>query len=280
MTHIDNAYEMHVHGGPSFIDRKYDWIELADTYREADFGGIVMKNQFGSTYIAAGLARARVPDLDIHSALTLNSFVGGINPTAVELAVEMSASVIWLPTLSADHFQSSGLVGDFPFSNQSLSVLDDGELIPEMHEILGILDDAEPAPLLGNGHLSPEETFAIVDAIEDNGFDVTLSITHADFSFMDLTLEQQVTLADRGAIIEKCYLPVVYDDLTISEMAESVVEIGADRCVLSTDHGQADNPSPEIAYRTFLEKLATEGISDDELAVMAAETPKKVLPAQ
>lgn len=278
MTQIENAYDMHVHGGPSFIDRKYDWIELAEYYQAAGFGGDRDENQFGSTYIAAQLARDRVPNLAIHSALTLNTFVGGINPTTVEHAVEMSASVNWLPTLSAEHFQSSGLIGDFPFSNQSLSVLEDGELIPEMHDVLGILDDADRTPLLGNGHLSSEETFAIVDAIDDNGYDVTLSITHADFSFMDLTVDQQVGLADRGAIIEKCYLPVVYDDLSMTEMADSIVEIGAERCVLSTDHGQADNPSPEVVYQSFLEGLAAEGLSDDELTAMAAETPETVLP--
>jgi len=43
---------------------------------------------------------------------------------------------------------------------------------------------------------------------------------------MNLTLEDQLALAERGAYIEKCYLPVVKGDTTIEAMAESVLEIG------------------------------------------------------
>jgi len=42
------------------------------------------------------------------------------------------------------------------------------------------------------------------------GLSVPYLVTHADFEFMGLDTETQTRLADRGAILEKCYLPVVH----------------------------------------------------------------------
>jgi hypothetical protein len=130
---------------------------------------------------------------------------------------------------------------------------------------------------LGNGHLSRRESFAVLDAMESMGMSIPYLVTHADFPFMGLSDDDQVELAERGAVIEKCYLPVARGDRTASEVAESIEEIGAGSCVISTDHGQADNPSPPEAYGSFVDSLREAGVAEEALRTMTGETPRELL---
>lgn len=271
----EGSLDVHVHAGPSLWTRKHDAIELAERVRGSPLDGIVLKSHFGNTYAHAGLARTRVPAVEIHSSVTLNSFVGGFNPTAVEFAIETGASVVWLPTFSA---ANAGTGRHFPFSDQSLSAVDDdGALRPAVHEVLRTVDAADRRVVVGTGHLSRAETFAVLDAIEDGRLDVPYMITHADADVMGLSVGDQIALADRGAVIEKCYRPVVTGQVSIGAMAESVGEIGPARCVLSTDHGQPDYPSPPDAYVDFVEELRDHGVDAAAIERMGA-TGRDLLP--
>ena len=89
--------DLHVHAAPSLWERKHNVFELARRYRDVDAAGFVLKSHFGTTFPQASLAAARVPEVDIHGALALNSFVGGFTPDAVTLAAENGCSVVWFP---------------------------------------------------------------------------------------------------------------------------------------------------------------------------------------
>lgn len=274
----EGAVDVHVHAGPSYFDRKYDAIELAERVADSPLGGIVLKSHFGNTAVPVGLAEARVPDVDCYRSVTLNSFVGGFNPVAVEHAIEVGARVVWFPTFSAANFQPSSIGRGFPFSNQELTATDDdGEVKPEVVDVLETVADRDSSVAVGNGHLSREESFAILEVIEERGLDLDYLITHADFEFMGLSVEDQVELAERGATIEKCYITAVYEDVTLDAMAESIREVGVEHCVLSTDHGQADNASPPDAYAEFVARLREQGFSADELRTMAVTNPRSLL---
>lgn len=274
----DGAVDLHVHAAPSHFDRKHDAIELAEVMAEAGMGGVVIKSHFGNTHKAAGLADARVDGIDVYSATVLNSFVGGFNPTAVEAALATGARIVWLPTFSAENFGPEVIGREFPFSNQSLTALnEEGVLKPEVRAVLETLADADRDVTLGNGHLGREESFAVLDAMEEMGLDVPYLVTHADFEFMNLSFEDQVAFAERGAVLEKCYLTHEMGDVTIEELVESIDVIGADQCVLSTDHGQADNASPPDAYAEFVDALLAAGVSESEIEQLAVETPRRVL---
>jgi len=94
------------------------------------------------------------------------------------------------------------------------------------------------------------------------GLSVPYLVTHADFEFMGLDTETQTRLADRGAILEKCYLPVVHGDISAAEFVASIRRIGIDHCIVSTDHGAVADESPPAAYETLLETLWNEGLSE------------------
>ncbi len=266
------AIDFHVHANPSLWERRHDAPELLALARERGLGGLVLKSHFGNTAWASALATAAEPGIDVYTSVTLNSFVGGFNPTAVELAAETGASVVWLPTFSAANF---GTDRHFPFSNQSLTATDgDGDLRPEARAVLETVADLDRHLVLGNGHLGPDETRTVLDALEAMGADdVPYLITHADSAFMGLSTADQVALAERGAVIEKCYLPVVKGDLSMDEMVASVREIGVEACLLSTDHGQPSNESPPVAYAAFCAGLRERGVTDDELTAMARDLP-------
>jgi len=273
---VSGAIDIHVHAGPSFFERKYDAIELADAFAASPMAGFVLKSHFGDTHKPARLAAKRT-DVDVYSAVALNSFAGGFNPVAVEHAVETGARVIWFPTFSAANFHPEGLGREFPFSRQDLRAIDDGGLRDEVVEVLETLADADRNVALGNGHLSREETFAVLDRMEAMGLSVPYLVTHADFPFMGLSVDDQIELAERGATIEKCYLPVHHGDCTIADVVASVERIGAEHCVVSTDHGQADNASPPEAYASFVSKLSDAGLGKNVLRTMTTETPRQLL---
>jgi hypothetical protein len=274
----DGAIDVHVHAGPSYFDRKHDALALAERIADSPLGGAVLKSHFGTTRVPAGIAGDRVPDVDLYPSVTLNSFVGGFNPVAVEHAIEVGARVVWLPTFSAANFDPSGIGRGFPFSNQALTATDgDGEVRPDVVDVLETVADRDPTVAVGNGHLSRAESLAVLDAIESRGLDLAYLVTHADFGFMGLSVEDQVELARRGAVIEKCYLPVCHGDVTIEGLAESVRTVGVESCVLSTDHGQADNASPPAAYAEFVARLRERGFGDADLRTMAVDNPRSLL---
>lgn len=277
MSDVAGAIDVHVHAGPSFFDRRYDAVELAEVAAEEDMAGLVLKSHFGDTHKPAGLA-ARRTDIDVYSSVTLNSFVGGFNPVAVEHALETGARVVWLPTFSAANFQPEVISRNFPFSRQSLRATDDdGSITDEVRDVLETMANADRSVPLGNGHLSREESFAVLDEMEAMELSVPYLITHADFPFMGLSVEDQIELADRGAVIEKCYLPVVHGDISVGEVVESIERIGVERCVLSTDHGQADNEPPPVAYAAFVDRLRDAGLDDDAIRTLTRDGPRRLL---
>lgn len=271
----DGAIDFHVHAAPSLWERKHDSVELANRAVESRLGGFVLKSHFWNTEPMAACARDQVPEVEIHSSIALNTFVGGFNASAVELAIETGVSVVWLPTFSAANFTTDRR---FPFSGQDLVALNaENELHEDARSVLEAVANADREVVLGNGHLGPRETYAILDALEEMGSEVPYLITHPESTFMGLTQEDQVTFAERGAYLEKCYLPVTKGDATVEEVVETVEAVGAERCVLSTDYGQPDNLSPPEGLWEFAERLIEAGLSKHDVSKMALETPSMLL---
>jgi len=113
--------------------------------------------------------------------------------------------------------------------------------------------------------------------MERLGVSDPLFVTHPDYEWTGLSAADQEALADQGAIVEKCYIPVVHGDATVAELVEGIDAVGAEHCVLSTDHGQPGNRAPSEAYATFCERLLDAGLSKADLEQMAVTTPRDLL---
>ncbi len=283
---LQGAIELHVHSSPSIFPRKQtDW-ELVENVWEARMAGVVIKAHEGETVNRATLLREKFPSLHIYGGLVLNAFTGGLSPLAVDIAIQMGAKVIWMPTLSAEQHQryyrqrSTGqLYGGakgFP-KTPPLKILDSkGKLLSEVVEILHLI--AEANIILATGHLSNQEVHVLVQEAKQLGIEKIL-IQHVDLGITRLPLEEQKKLASMGCILEKCYLACGpdFNNLTVAQMADSIREIGPESCVLVTDYGQQHNMPPVKALSTFIEQMLENGISESSIERMVSKNPKQLL---
>ena len=100
---------MHVHTTPDVCQRTYNDLELTAASIRAGARAIVIKGHHCSTVARAALCNAynrMAFDSNafvMYGGLALNYEAGGLNPKAVQTALEMGAKVIWLhPPLAAN----------------------------------------------------------------------------------------------------------------------------------------------------------------------------------
>jgi hypothetical protein len=101
---LRGATDPHVHSGPSLAPRALDHLELARQMSEAGFAAVITKDHDASGVTTALIARHH-PGLTtrVHSGVTLNDAVGGMNPYAVEHTAAMGGRVVFLPTLATEN---------------------------------------------------------------------------------------------------------------------------------------------------------------------------------
>jgi hypothetical protein len=283
---LEGAIELHCHSYPSIFPRKQtDW-ELIEDVKKAKMAGVVLKAHEASTVDRATLMRLKEPGLHIYGGLVLNEFTGGLSPKAVDAAIQLGAKVIWMPTISANehccHFgkKKTRLFNSekpLPNPEKGLTIFDDKKQIKQnVHEILALISEANIT--LATGHLSVEEVSALIGAAKEHRIEKIL-IQHADLGIAPVPIPYQKEFARKGAIIEKCYMACSEDfnDLSVSQMAETIREIGADSCVLVTDYGQEHNIPPIEALSHFVQEMIENGITDKEIQTMIVHNPKKLL---
>ncbi|HET8884505.1 MAG TPA: DUF6282 family protein [Candidatus Saccharimonadales bacterium] len=280
------AIELHCHSDPSIFPRlQTDW-ELIDDIKAAGMAGVVLKSHESLTSDRATLIRAKEPGLHVYGGLVCNYFTGGLSPSSVDVAIRLGAKIIWMPTLSSHQH-----MGDFAkkktrfFASerpliqpeQGLTIWDDQQnILPEVHQILQLIGEADI--ILATGHLSVAEVVALVDAAQDHGVTKIL-VQHADLGIAAIPLDIQIQLAQKGVMIEKCYLATGADfnDLSAAQMADSINQIGAESCVMVTDYGQEHNISPVQALSKFVDEMLANGISETAITQMIVANPRKLL---
>jgi len=283
---LEGAIEMHCHSYPSIFPRKQtDW-ELIEDVKKAKMAGVVLKAHEASTVDRATLLRLKEPSLHIYGGLVLNEFTGGLSPMAVDAAIQLGAKIIWMPTISANehccHFgkKQTRLFNSekpLPKPDQGLTIFDENKKIKKsVHEILALISEANIT--LATGHLSVVEVSALIDAAKEHRIEKIL-IQHADLGIAPVPIPYQKEFARKGAIIEKCYMACSEDfnDLTVSQMAETIRDIGSDSCVLVTDYGQEHNIPPVEALSQFVQEMIENGFTDKEIQTMIVHNPKKLL---
>lgn len=115
----------------------------------------------------------------------------------------------------------------------------------------------------------------MVDACADAG--TRCLVNHPFFRVVDLPIERQVALAERGAIMEYCAYSVrSTDGHDVERVAEAVERVGPGNCLLATDFGQADNPPVEGLAR-FAGALLDAGLGRETVGRLVADTPAGIL---
>jgi hypothetical protein len=273
-----------MHISPDVVERKVDDISLAKRFQELGMDGFVLKSHYGSTAERAAVVRAAVPGINALGAIALNRAVGGINPLAVEIAAREGARTVWLPTVDSvneSHERDAPPGAKVPvwvklqleLREQGIEIPpvpvvneQDKTVLPELREVLGMI--ARHNMVLATGHLSRDEIFAVVDAALEEGVR-DIVITHPEFPSQDLSPDDQKALADKGALLERCFTTPHTGKVTWERWIENIRAAGPERSVLSTDLGQVFNPPVEDGMALMVDRLLDAGFKEEEVYVMA-----------
>jgi len=104
---LQGTFDTHVHSGPDVLPRRFNDFDLAQLAQERGFGGFVLKSHHASTADRATLLRMLYPGVNVYGAIALNNPVGGLNPTAIDIAARLGAKVVWLPTVDSANEQEN-----------------------------------------------------------------------------------------------------------------------------------------------------------------------------
>jgi hypothetical protein len=282
---LEGALDIHIHTGPSIFPRLMNDHELAGAARRARMRGVVIKAHEGSTVERA----AQIDDakgLRVFGGIALNRFVGGLNPIALECALALGARIVWMPTLhAANHLAFFGKAGFHAQKSSTresavdaVEIVDaDGRLLPDTQAILDLMA-AHPDVALSSGHLSAPEVRLLFQEARRRGIGKLL-LTHPELPVSGFDLDFQIEMAGLGAMIERNVLPHFPDwgGVPISRTVAEVRALGAERCILATDFGQANKPTPPAGLADFCDSLLEHGLEEKAITTLINTNPANLL---
>jgi hypothetical protein len=288
---VRGGYDPHIHISPDVVERRISDVQLAQRFKELGLAGFGLKSHYTSTAERARVVSEAVPGVHVLGAITLNRAVGGLNPMAVEIAAREGARIVWFPTVSSENEQHEVLAADpngkvpvwvkFELSIREAGITPEpvpvvdgsGALLPETHAVLEVI--ARHDLVLATGHLARDEIFTLVDGAVEAGVK-TIVVTHPEFPSQRISPEDQVKLADRGALMERAFTTPHTGKCSWEQVFEATRAVGAERTVWSTDLGQVFNPPVEDGLALMADQFLAAGFSDEEVRAMAVENTRRV----
>ena len=284
---IQGAYDLQVHVAPDVIDRRIDDLDLAKEFLAHGLKGFVLKSHYIPTAERAAVVTKAVPGIEAYGAITLNHSVGGLNPVALEIAGRSGNKIVWFPTVDAANETAGRLDGPndkLPFwakiqreiaaagiTRPPMTVLNgEGKISEDARQCLELI--AKHDMILATGHLGRHEIFPLVKEARAVGVK-RIIVTHAEFPSQNLTAEEQIALADLGAIIEHCFTTYHTSKCPWETVFANIRAVGIERTMLATDLGQKTNPPVAEGYAEFAQRLLEAGFTGKEINQMAATIP-------
>ena len=272
---LQGSIDMHIHSGPdTILERRVDALQAARQAQEVGMRAIVLKSHEYPTAPLAYIVSREARNIAVFGSICLNLEIGGLNTHALEASAKLGAKVVWMPTFSsANDMRKKGLTGE------GITILDgEGKLLPVVEEILDIVKTYQM--VLATGHLSPSESFALVDEAIRKGIS-KIVITHAlgDMPGISyLSLEESCRMAEKDTFIEHCFSRTMpFRGLDPMDIVEWVRALGAEHCIMSTDLGQALNPAPAEGMRMMIATMLGCGLTEKEIELMVKVNPAKLL---
>jgi hypothetical protein len=288
---LHGAYDMHVHIDPDFVPRITDDISLARRCLELGLAGFQMKSHYTATAERARTVNAAVPGVHAIGAIVLNQAVGGMNALAVEIAAREGARTVWMPTVHSTNemreVHSFAAGAPLPVWMKFELELRDAGVAPEPVQILTPGGELRPETLavfavaarhqlvLATGHLNRHEIFAVVTGALAAGIKDVV-VTHPEFPSQNLSLHEQRVLAQKGALLERCFTTPFTGKVPWQHVFDCVRGTGAENNVLSTDLGQIFNPPVEDGLALFTDHLLRAGFTEEEVHTMAVRNTRRL----
>jgi Family of unknown function (DUF6282) len=292
---VRGAYDLHVHVAPDVPPRRIDDVALARRFAEVGLAGFGLKSHYTSTAERAQVVSGLVPEVEAVGTLTLNQAVGGMNPLAVEIAAREGARIVWMPTVDSPAEtagRSKPTLGDkvpqwarlqhelreLGLGVEPVHVTDvDGDLLPETHDVLRAI--ARHDLILATGHLARDDTFAVVDGALAEGV-TEIVVTHPEFTCQRFSIDDQVELARRGCLLERCLTTPFSGKTTWEHVFDGVRAVGVERTLFSSDCGNPDYPPVEDGLALWADRLLVAGFDEDDVGAMIVGQSRRLAGAQ
>jgi hypothetical protein len=294
-TLVRGAYDLHVHISPDVPKRRIDDVTLARRFGELGLAGFALKSHYTSTAERAQVVSGVVPGVEVVGTLTLNRAVGGMNPLAVEIAAREGARIVWMPTVDSPA-ETAGRTEPAPGANvpqwarlqhelrelglgvEAVEVTDaEGRPLPETRDVLRAI--ARHGLILATGHLARDDTFAVVDAALEEGVE-EIVVTHPEFTCQNFSIEDQVELARRGCLLERCLTTPFSGKTTWEHVFAGVRAVGVEHTLFSSDCGNPDYPPVEDGLALWADGLLGAGFDEDDVATMIVGQSRRLAGAE
>jgi hypothetical protein len=259
------AIDLHCHSGPAAMPRILDHHEALMDCAAAKFSALVYKDHFYLGTSHAMILEKLFPETNVKlfSGVALNNASGGINPHAVNHAINIGAKIVWLPTLSAaNHIEKLATEGkSFPKTAKRmldpipLSALDaNGKLSDDVKQVLDLI--AEGDIILAGGHLPASELHMVFAEGKKRGVK-KMMVNHPTYivGCSDEDIRQMVRL---GVYMEHSICMFVEGKAHKygpDKLAHLIEVAGVDHTVLCSDLGLTGSPRPVDGYRAIVQQL-------------------------
>ena len=292
---LKGTFDTHVHAGPDLLPRKFNDIDLAHLAQERGFGGIVLKSHHAITADRATLIKEMFPGTNFYGAIALNNPIGGLNPTAIEIAARLGARVCWLPTCDSANEQAAaaGLLDEskMPYwmsiarelraagiAGEWLTVTDGhGKVLKETKQCLDVM--AKYDMVMATGHIAPAELELVIKAAKEAGVQ-RIIVTHPEFPTTHLTVEDQKNLLQYGVYFERLFTTPHTDKCTWEETLNNIKQVGPESTICATDLGQTTNPGLQEGFEIFIGKMLDDGWAEKDIKRMTQHNAAALLGAE
>ena len=101
-------------------------------------------------------------------------------------------------------------------------------------------------------------------------------VTHPEFTCQRFTIEDQVALAERGCLIERCLSTPHSGKTTFEHVFDGVRAVGLERNFFSSDFGNPDYPPSRTGSRCGPTGCSAAGFGEDETHEMIVAGSRRV----
>lgn len=280
---LEGAVDTHMHTAPDAADRLDTDFSAARKARDNGMRGIAIKTHHFETASRARMATEET-GFEVVGGVTLNEWVGGLNPMAVDGAAAHGATIVWLPTITAahhletggfpDHLATSAPRGESP----GISLVDEnGDLTDDTHAVIDRIADHGLVP--GTSHVSPAEAVTFVAEAADRGVSEFL-VQHPHMGYLSYSHDRMREITDLGATLElhwACTTPMLDEVASVEDFVAAVDAVGPENVVMATDGGATGNPPSMEMFRQFIAGMLEAEVPEDDIRTMVRDNPRRIL---
>lgn len=284
---LRGAVDHHIHAYPDFVHRSQDMLEIAVEAAKAGMRAIAFKDHYNLTAGVAYMVQRVIDDMvadgrlpqrvEVYGGLGLNH---GIDPEAVRIALKYpNVKCLWFPTFKSYGWaRFAGIADrDDPASRYVRLCSPEGEVLPEVREVLGMA--AEAGVAVGLGHTDFTELLPV--ATVANELSARTVLDHPLLELNKLLLSEMKTLAGLGTYVGtycQPMIPSIYQPVADPfETVQVIREIGAGRCLAGSDFGQVLHLNAIDGMRVFIRALLGFGVAPDDVRTIVCDTPSRLL---